>query len=272
MTTASTKPIKLAFALLSLLVFSACESGAAITSTDTSETSGTSVGDGTDSAEIWAEAWCRAGETCNCTGYSEASCLIAMAAFFNQIRESAETQSLIFSETCFDQWLTVLDASECLPPETFFPSCDNENSPPCQLFVGEQAIGDACEHVYAGNDSCAEGLSCGESLTCQDTCVDLPPPDEVGPGEPCGPNQGICPDDHYCSGICVAQGGAGAPCDFGYQCISGLYCTDNKVCMPAHAVGEPCTSTAQCHFSRCAAGICVDDAVQCYYLESYLAL
>ncbi|HGG57249.1 MAG TPA: hypothetical protein ENK31_05590 [Nannocystis exedens] len=254
--------------LLSLTLGSC--SGSEGESGESGESSTDSDGETADNlAEAWAEARCAGGLTCECIDFDEDQCRIGMAAYFNNLSSYVEPAGLTLSHDCYDRSIAIFPSEECLALESFVPSCEDPSNMPCHLFVGSRALGETCESIYALMDTCAEGLICGKDGRCRGICDEPPLPASVGAGDPCGVDIGLCPEGYYCNETCLLLGSAGDPCEFGYQCQSGTYCAETEQCTAKQSVGDACNSSAACLDSRCASGVCVEDAFQCLILAGF---
>jgi hypothetical protein len=110
------------------------------------------------------------------------------------------------------------------------------------VFAGEKEVGAGCRY-----DSQCESAFCNRPLrTWCGVCAA-----QATSGETCEPNRPSgCDEGLVCSasGICVSPMGAGAACEVGAQCESGLACGTEtpRTCVPASEIDEPCASGADC--------------------------
>lgn len=212
----------------------------------------------------YAEALCRAIETCGCAQPfdSMADCEAEYHARFDKLLEA----KFEVDPGCFDAWIENINADPCHaetpPPGEPFP---------CASLRGAKERGDSCE-AHLGliplgvdvwplrADECGEGLSCLYAV-----CSETPGTNDSNPGwndlaegEACGPTYlvGFCPTRSklYCDAterVCRVRKPLGAECSPGEceWCTEGggppLYCqgateTSSGTCAQMPPIGEPC--------------------------------
>ncbi|MFT3839945.1 MAG: hypothetical protein QM723_23360 [Myxococcaceae bacterium] len=124
---------------------------------------------------------------------------------------------------------------------------------------GQPALGDSCTQLY---DPCPDQAYCNLVDAGVGTCA------SSNHGSPCGRNSNCLPGD-YCnpSGICVPEGGAGAPCDSSSgECQSPLQCVSQagdggSVCGTLGGLNAACAGSNSCIFPyTCINGFCSSSA------------
>ncbi|MGC4089031.1 MAG: hypothetical protein QM756_14240 [Polyangiaceae bacterium] len=124
-----------------------------------------------------------------------------------------------------------------------------ELGPPCDAIVrGPSGAGESCSSDRDCDGS--EGYRCAlRGGAANGTCQ---VPELVGAGQKCAALQQTCGDGFYCDGNnCIATKSLGESCSNDYECGSVARCESDASCAPKLALGDPCTSAADC-----ASGVC----------------
>jgi hypothetical protein len=214
-----------------------------------------------EEGRLYAEALCKAIETCGCA-QPTADCETEYHARFDKLLEAG----FKVAPECFEGWLADVAADPCdqqlPPPGDPFPCAslrgDEEEGADCEASLGLGPLGANVLPLRA--DECGDGLSCLYAR-----CAETPPTnnsnpgwEELAEGESCGATYlvGFCPtrDKLYCDfteGVCRVRKPLGAECSAG-ECrgcddegSEPLYCqgataTSLGTCAPRPGIGQPC--------------------------------
>jgi hypothetical protein len=108
----------------------------------------------------------------------------------------------------------------------------------CQAVFGERQVGEPCLEISVTGSDCAQGLLCqGAPGVCVDPCT------PIAVGERCFFGTTICGPGRYCDHdreVCLELAGVGGPCTFNDECVEGLVCGPDDLCVAAAGAGEAC--------------------------------
>lgn len=140
---------------------------------------------------------------------------------------------------------------------SFLPCNDD-----CQLFFGDQALGEECNAIGYRMSDCQQGLICGPDRTCHSPCE---VPNVAPEGGFCGAGRGMwfvtCEPGTTCSydGTCVSAQLIGVSCDSSTPCEVGSWCdSSTDTCAADLAGGSSCSRHSQCLSYICKDGACFE--------------
>lgn len=198
------------------------------------------VTDGEADARRFAEAVCKAAETCGCAPALPSGS--ACTDHYSDLFLRAFDTGLRVEKKCFSNFLSVLAKDPCLVDPDWATSMHE-----CFAMQGTQGRDEACSthpelasmrvDDCQGTLVCRKGM-CGEpslsSLEIGDPCVPEPPYQACGLGL-------------YCDleGICHEYANEGERCDSAWACLPGWYCPgaasgSPSTCQPSLQRGDTC--------------------------------
>jgi len=193
----------------------------------------------------WARAACSEEVVSVCQAADDDACRASQVAFCLDALPEAG-----FSGAKADQ---CIDAVEAAYDDADISAVESQTvlrfGAPCdQLVRGPSAEGEECQE--RSDCDAPSGFDCvfkGDNArgSCQ-------LPETIGAGRDCSAANAVCEAGFYCNGEnCIAGEAVGDPCTSNAQCGPDGYCGLTSVCAARAAVGQPCGFDEQC-----ASGLC----------------
>lgn len=172
-----------------------------------------------------------------CMGYHHAR--------FAEVLGAAEAAGLHADLECYVA-SNVRDAAGCLSSSEHQalhpwrpPPQDPNRCGECQEVYGERQVGEACQPLASsGGSDCAQGLLCmNDTRVCVDPCA------PAAAGEVCRFGTTSCAPGSFCDHqleVCREFGWLMEPCGWSEECMPGLVCGPEALCVMGAGMGEDC--------------------------------
>ena len=174
-----------------------------------------------------AEAICKRRNTCGCDAMSMSQCASDVAAYFDEVREFANGQGMVYDGNCLARRLAEFASTGC-SRSGYVDFLTRRTCGICYMYSAPVDSGNLCETniMYQGLVS------------------------------PCGTSGDICMSSN--GSICSPPRGEGDGCYFSGDCADGFVCETGKNSCTASQPGKPCVNPALFLESSCALDLWCD--------------